>query len=45
MKNRIVSIIMFLVSAVFIVTGLLNGQNESVLSKAVRICMECIGLG
>ncbi len=25
--------------------GLLQGQYASVLAKAVRICMECIGIG
>lgn len=45
MKTHIISVVMFLLSVTFIVIGLIEGQNESVLSKAVRICMECIGLG
>ncbi|WP_283608268.1 CD1871A family CXXC motif-containing protein [Faecalispora anaeroviscerum] len=25
--------------------GLWNGENHTVLVKAVRICLECIGIG
>lgn len=25
--------------------GLLHGESETVLEKAVRICLECIGIG
>lgn len=32
-------------AVVFIVLGVLNGGHEDVLNKAVKICMECIGLG
>ena len=35
----------FLVAIVFIVLGIVNGGNEDVLEKAIRICTECIGLG
>ena len=33
------------VSLVFIVLGILNGGMADVLSKAIHICTECIGLG
>lgn len=29
----------------FAVLGVLNGGMEDVLTKAVKICSECIGLG
>lgn len=32
-------------AVVFIVLGVLNGGHKDVLDKAVKICMECIGLG
>ncbi len=34
-----------LVALVFILIGILNGGASDVLSKAIRICTECIGLG
>jgi hypothetical protein len=35
----------FVVGAVFVVLGVLNGGMADVLGKAIRICTECIGLG
>lgn len=32
-------------AAVFLVTGLLRREQAEVLGKAVRICLECIGIG
>ncbi|MBR4725544.1 MAG: thioredoxin [Lachnospiraceae bacterium] len=28
-----------------IVTGILLGQYSQVLGKAIRVCLECIGIG
>ena len=33
------------VAICFIVVGILNGSAEDVLTKAIKICTECIGLG
>ena len=41
----IVRLVLFTVSAVFIILGVLNGGMSDVFEKAVRICTECIGLG
>lgn len=38
-------ITVFAVAAVFIAIGIINGGMADVLSKAVKICTECIGLG
>ncbi len=35
----------FVIAGVFIVLGIFNGSAEDVLTKAVKICTECIGLG
>ena len=29
----------------FVVFGILRGEPAEILAKAVRICLECIGLG
>lgn len=45
MKQRGMTIIAFIVSAAFILTGIIDGQNRQVFMKAVKICLECVGLG
>ena len=37
--------ILLAAAVVLIVLGVVNGDPRSVMAKAVRICMECIGLG
>lgn len=44
-SNVIVGSLLFLVSIAFILIGIMNGQEMEVLRKAVRICLECIGIG
>ncbi|MDD4081090.1 MAG: CD1871A family CXXC motif-containing protein [Eubacteriales bacterium] len=34
-----------LVGAVMMVFGVLRGEAAVVLNKAIRICLECIGVG
>ncbi|MCQ2524891.1 MAG: thioredoxin [Lachnospiraceae bacterium] len=45
MKKKYATFIALLTSILFIVIGLIKGQNASVLAKAVKICLECIGIG
>ena len=45
MKQRYKTILILLLAVVLIVAGVIDGQNEQVFEKAVRICMECIGIG
>ena len=45
MKRYITAIILIILSAGLIAAGIIMHQPESILHKAVRICMECIGLG
>ena len=32
-------------AAAALVYGILDGQMQDVLQKAIRICLECIGIG
>ena len=34
-----------LLSVFLIIIGLMKYQNTDVLNKAIRICLECIGIG
>ena len=47
--NRIftggVRVLVIALALVFIIMGIANGGMADVLSKAVKICTECIGLG
>lgn len=45
MKKNWRTCIALLVGITFIVVGVLQGQNQEVLAKAIRICMECVGIG
>ena len=44
MKNA-AGYIMLLLAAALTGLGLYLGQHGAVLAKAVRICMECVGIG
>ena len=45
MKRYIPAILLIILAAGLIVTGIVPNQPVSVLHMAVRICMECVGLG
>ena len=38
-------IALFVLGAAFLLYGALTGQALAVLHKAIRICLECIGIG
>lgn len=44
-QKNFFKISLLLIAAAFIAIGISRGENTLVLQKAVRICMECIGLG
>ena len=44
-KQRVMTSLALIVSIVFIIIGIIEKQNVSVFMKAIRICLECIGLG
>ena len=45
MKRKTVAIVLIGIGAVFLVLGVLRGEAQVVLAKAIRICLECIGIG
>ena len=45
MKQRIAQISIGVVGAAALILGLLQGGYTDTLQKAVRICLECIGIG
>lgn len=45
LKRRALSIIIVVISIAMIYYGYNNGEVKVVLDKAIRICMECIGIG
>lgn len=44
-RIRIFRIGGLLTGILFVVIGVLRGEAGEVLNKAVRICLECIGIG
>jgi len=45
-KHRnIIAFILIAAAVALIVAGVIMHQHEDVLHKAVRICMECVGIG
>lgn len=36
---------LLLVGAAFLLAGVWRGEPETVLRKAINVCLECIGLG
>lgn len=45
MKKTYKTIAAIVVAVIMILIGILQGQNQSVLAKAIRICLECVGIG
>lgn len=44
-KINIIRAAAIAIALVFVVIGVCRGENAVVLRKAVRICLECIGVG
>ena len=45
LKSRALSLLIIFISMAMIYYGHSNGETKVVLNKAIRICMECIGIG
>jgi hypothetical protein len=44
-KTRIAAVAVILVAIAMTVYGVFRGEMTDVFNKAVRICLECIGIG
>ena len=44
-KRLIIAILLLMISAGLITAGVMRGEVFLVFTKAVHICLECIGLG
>lgn len=44
-KRRIVGVVLLAVGFVFIGIGAMRGEVSTVFTKAINICLECIGIG
>ena len=45
MKRRIIQVVGLVIAASGIIAGIMTSEVKTVFAKAIRICLECIGLG
>ena len=45
MKRVALPVLLGFAGVVLIVVGCLMGQPAAVMAKAVRVCLECVGIG
>ena len=44
-KKIIIQIFLLAVGTVMIVFGIQRGEAATVLAKAIKLCLECVGIG
>lgn len=43
--RKVITIALLVASIVMIVVGVMAGEPNTVLGKAINVCMECMGIG
>lgn len=44
-KKAVFQVLLLICGAAMLCYGALRGETETVLSKAIRLCLECVGIG
>ena len=44
-KRTAIQVLLLLVGLAMLYFGVQRGETESVLNKAIRLCLECVGIG
>lgn len=44
-KRTAVQVLLLLVALAMLYFGVQRGEAEAVLNKAIRLCLECVGIG
>lgn len=45
MRSKLPALLLLLAGIVLILAGIAGGQPAQVMAKAVRVCLECVGIG
>lgn len=44
-KRRVIQMVLIAAGLAMMTAGIRNGEAQTVLGKAINICLECIGIG
>lgn len=44
-KRTAIQVLLLLVGLAMLYFGVQRGETEAVLNKAIRLCLECVGIG